>query len=247
MAAVPDLEIWAEREDTGLKYYNIPAGTHLYKSMRNYPDAPLPGDLSFFAFVQEAAELYGIAEKYVTTAPHRLLAMDDEATRMILFNRIPSGDENSRTALKNNYGLRSGIRNSVSSFDWHFVKNFLCKEGYPGYAINNMRTDAGGHFHKEAVFCKAPSVERIGTVSSKKFIDTWISNKAYNDINNVGNKRKNKPVSVFNFGDSGVKSRRLFDDYDDESPKGTSKKGGKCKKNIKSKHRITRRYKPKKA
>lgn len=178
-------------------YFKIPKNTILYTGNLDFPD-PVPyGNLSFFGFDIETAELYGPVYKFVTTAPEKVLALDDVRTKQMLdiladqeIENTEPGDEkriedllSAKRILRENYGLETNRRNSEPRQDWHFVTEFLCKLNlgeYNGYALNFMETAGGGHFHREVAFCRAPNVEILNngeTLSNRKFIQAFLEKK----------------------------------------------------------------------
>jgi hypothetical protein len=124
---------------------------------------------SYFGFHKETSMLYGYSFAYITNQPIRLLAIDSIKTMRYLWgltHEIAEEEDRDKIqkALRTGYGwldeyLEEGkskyppqIRNSFSGVDWPIVE-FLCENGFPGYAANEMITPIGHKFHPECVIC----------------------------------------------------------------------------------------------
>jgi hypothetical protein len=156
--------------EDGLSYYIFPAGYPLFKALKSFRNAKdlilvlNSGTPYFFGlknmdanYIESYEEEYGIIFEYETTQELKLLALDDKHTQKKLYASAPP---NIKTILEENYGYFSGIRNSVADKDRE-LSNYLCREGYQGYAIHTMKTDFEGTFHPELLICNAVDYVRV--------------------------------------------------------------------------------------
>lgn len=167
------------REENGLKFYNIPANYPLFKASKmldNYGSMTLEsGRFYFFGlknmhpeYIENYEKEYGIIFEFITTQPLKLLALDDPDTVDILYEN--TDNSNIKYILDNNYGHTSGIRKTVSDKDRE-LSQYLCEQGYDGYAIKTMPTEGGGTFHTEFMICNATSKTRmIGKITSDEHV-----------------------------------------------------------------------------
>ena len=157
-------------DETKYKYYIIPEKFPLFKATRRPSIEFEDFKPYFFGLVYETTDeideyenLYGAIYKFETTKELRLLALDDPQTIQNLYNN--TNDENIQRILINNYGLNSGIRNSVADKDRE-IANYLCENNFEGYAINTMKADLGGKFHPEFLICDAKNcVEQVDIIT----------------------------------------------------------------------------------
>jgi hypothetical protein len=155
----------------GMAYYIISAGVRLFKATKNSDTLVLmPPRLSFFgvhnmdpAYIESYENEYGIIFAFETTRPYKLLALDQPATKMGLYSRVP---ENIQQILRRNYGYNtmSGSRDSELGSDIA-LSQYLCGQGYQGYAINSMETDTG-EFHPEFMICNVDGIRSLGRVTN---------------------------------------------------------------------------------
>ena len=156
----------------GIAYYILTPGVRLFKVTKNSDKLELrPGQLSFFgvyntdpAYVESYEEEYGIIFAFETTRPYKLLALDHSETKKILYTIVP---ENIQNILRKNYGYntRSGQRNSELTGDLE-LSQYLCDQGYEGYATNTMPTDMGGTFHPEFMICDVGGIKSLRRITN---------------------------------------------------------------------------------
>ena len=117
------------------------------------PQDKLSKDYLFFTPKMDQAKQYGIVSEFETNKPLRVVALDDITEDF--FNSAP---EDVKKYLESNYGYNTDkkLRISTESGDFR-VSQYICDEGYDGYAIDTMATDSEGTFHQEIVICN-PSV-----------------------------------------------------------------------------------------
>jgi len=227
--------------EDGLKFYTIPADYPLFKASKmldNYGSMTLEsGRFYFFGlkkmhpeYIENYETEYGIIFEFITTQPLKLLALDDPDTVDILYEN--TDNSNIRYILDNNYGHADGIRKTVSDKDRE-LSQYLCEQGYDGYAIKTMPTEGGGTFHTEFMICNATSkTEMIGRITSDenvRFILQDAKMKKLDEEREAARKRareeklSNRPVKNFSFG------RLTFgdDDSDDDYDHNPKKSGGR--------------------
>lgn len=175
--------------ENDLKYYIISEGDKLYRgdteAHRSNRRDLIPGKKCFFAMNEATAATYGVVLEYTVGREYKLLALDDANTKKHIHKEAP---KHIQSILEKNYGYTSGIRNSVSKPD-NELADFLCEQGFEGYAINHMKTDFDGKFHPEAMICDTSGLTFSRTVSSESEIKQFISDEA---LRNAAPKRKNK-------------------------------------------------------
>jgi hypothetical protein len=157
--------------DDGLAYYIIRPGCRLFKATKSSDTLDLrPGRLSFFgvhnmdsAYIDSYENEYGIIFAFETTRPYKLLALDHTTTKMALYNRVP---ENIQRILRRNYGYNtmSGARDSELDSDLA-LSQYLCNQGYQGYATKFMDTDTG-EFHPEFMICNVDGIRLLSRVTN---------------------------------------------------------------------------------
>jgi len=156
--------------DDGMAYYMIQPGCPLFKATKRSDTLVLrPGRLSFFGvyntdpdYIESYENEYGIIFAFETTRPYKLLALDHPATKMALYNRVP---ENIQRILRRNYGYTmSGSRDSELNSDIT-LSQYLCDEGYEGYATSSMETDTG-EFHPEFMICNVDGMRPLGRITN---------------------------------------------------------------------------------
>jgi hypothetical protein len=151
--------------------YQIPAGTRLFKSYRDTlakwsPEKVFPVfGPAYFGFDEpNVSENYGFAFAYKTTQPYELLAIDSQNTLAYLWV-LAAHREDVRRTLTVCFGYdgpdapdKPQIRYSDEKWDYVLV-DFLCDNGFKGYAGDYIATDSGGQFHPECVMCDPIHVE----------------------------------------------------------------------------------------
>ena len=156
--------------EDGMAYYIISAGVPLFKATKRSDTLVLrPGRLSFFGvhnldpdYIASYENEYGIIFAFETTRPYKLLALDHPATKAMLYYRAP---ENIKRILRINYGYTmSGRRDSELNSDLT-LSQYLCDEGYEGYATNFMQTDTG-EFHPEFMICRVDGMRPLGRITN---------------------------------------------------------------------------------
>ena len=262
-------------EKDGMFYYIIPEGTKLYRGDTEFylklndnsiKWEDINNKPTFFGILPESVETYGIVYEFITNREYKLLALDDPTTMELLFKKT---NPEIQKILNYNYA-RSGdkTRKSVAKDDFK-LSYFLCKNGYDGYGINHMKTEAGGNFHSEVMICdpKSISLNKIVTDDSeqiKRMKHEYNARKKKEEME-MKRKEEKKKMSSFNNGDSDndkpLSKKTLFGDDDDstddykpllnktlfidESYNSPPKKGGKSnktnKKNKLNKKRTNKR------
>jgi len=154
----------------GMAYYIIQAGVPLFKATKSSDTLDLRrGRLSFFGvhnldrdYIASYENEYGIIFAFETTRPYKLLALDHPATKEALYKKVP---ENIKRFLRRNYGYTmTGRRDSELDSDLA-VSQYLCDEGYEGYATNFMQTDTG-EFHPEFMICHVDGMRPLGRITN---------------------------------------------------------------------------------
>ena len=154
----------------GMAYYIIQAGVPLFKATKSSDALDLRrGRLSFFGvhnmdrdYIESYENQYGIIFAFETTRPYKLLALDQPATKATLYARAP---ENIKRILRRNYGYTmSGRRDSELDSDLA-LSQYLCDEGYEGYATKFMQTDTGD-FHPEFMICNVDGMRPLGRITN---------------------------------------------------------------------------------
>ena len=156
--------------EDGMAYYIIQPGCPLFKATKKSNTLDLRrGRLSFFGvynmdpdYIESYENEYGIIFAFETTRPYKLLALDQPATQATLYARAP---ENIKRILRRNYGYTmSGRRDSELDSDMT-LSQYLCDEGYEGYATNFMQTDTG-EFHPEFMICSVDGMRSLGRITN---------------------------------------------------------------------------------
>lgn len=128
------------------------------------------------------------------------MALDNKYTQTKIYESAP---ENIQTILEMNYGYKNGLRNSDYEPD-RILAEYICKEGYDGYAIKNMATDFGGSFHPEFMFCDIKGINYVKKVTSDE------------RVNQILESEKQKATSRKLY-DSRKKNKHFYlEDYDNE-------------------------------
>ena len=206
--------------DGGMAYYIIRPGCRLFKATKNSDTLVLrPGRLSFFGvyntdpdYIASYENEYGIIFAFETTRPCKLLALDHPATKMVLYNKVP---ENIKRILRRNYGYNtmSGSRDSELDSDLT-LSQYLCDEGYEGYATNFMETDTG-EFHPEFMICNVDGMRPLGRITNDPTKITNILQRGEIDQVSrdlkVSRKGKQKPESPYS---ARARPTNLFVSYD---------------------------------
>ena len=233
-------DFFEKREVGGINMYIIPAGTTLYRGDSNFTDITHPellkGDYKFFTPDAEYADKYGIVFEFKTKNELQLVAMDDISEQF--FTGAP---EEIQDILEDNYGYSSHKRDSVEEKDYK-VSQYVCKQGYQGYAANTMEsTGFDDDLNAEIIICNAEEhVERIQRTTHENKIQSKLDELRMRrtERDRVGPRKKarrdtddqDKPTSMgaLNFGDD-------EDDEKDGSFVRGSLFGGKTKKSTKTK------------
>lgn len=138
-----------------INVYVIDKDTKIYRGDKSdvNPQDKLSKEYLFFTPKMDQAKQYGIVSEFETNKPLRVVALDD-----ITEDFYKSAPEDVKKYLVSNYGYNTDdkLRNTNETGDFH-VSQYICDQGYDGYAIDTMATDAGGKFHQEIVICN-PSV-----------------------------------------------------------------------------------------
>ena len=245
-------DFFEKREVGGINMYIIPVGTTLYRGDSNFTDITHPellkGDYKFFTPDAEYADKYGIVFEFKTKNELQLVAMDDISEQF--FTGAP---EEIQDILEDNYGYSSHKRDSVEEKDYK-VSQYVCKQGYQGYAANTMEsTGFDDDLNAEIIICNAEEhVERIQRTTHENKIQSKLDELRMRrtERDRVGPRKKarrdtddqDKPTSMgaLNFGDD-------EDDEKDGSFVRGSLFGGKTKKSTKTKKSKKKQTKKKKA
>jgi hypothetical protein len=198
------------------------------------PEDKLNKDYLFFTPKMDQAKQYGIVSEFETTKPLRVVALDDITEDF--FNFAPEDVQNH---LVSNYGYNTEekIRNSTETGDFA-VSQYICEQGYDGYAIDTMATDSDGKFHQEIVICNpSVNVKFVDKVKDEENEKKMEKKEAEERANPQGKNRLARSVN----GDFSGVSRSLFDSPP-STPRGGAKRLSKMKKTKgKSKRRTKRR------
>ena len=242
-------DFFEKREVGGINMYIIPVGTTLYRGDSNFTDITHPellkGDYKFFTPDAEYADKYGIVFEFKTKNELQLVAMDDISEQF--FTGAP---EEIQDILEDNYGYSSHKRDSVEEKDYK-VSQYVCKQGYQGYAANTMEsTGFDDDLNAEIIICNAEEhVERIQRRTHENKIQSKLDELRMRrtERDRVGPRKKArrefKPTSMgaLNFGDDGS----LFGGKTKKSTKTKkSKKQSKKKKAKTQKKRKSKKSKP---
>jgi hypothetical protein len=150
------MELIVDRQGFGV--YKIPRGATLFRgdSAPHIYDEGFMGlqdRPTFFGLDKEnVEENYGIAYKFVTLVDLNLVALDKNQGTSF-YDSLP---DEYKQILDENYGYKTGIRDSVSEKDKHILE-YICENGYDGYACGAMSTTMGGTFHAEVALCEPAS------------------------------------------------------------------------------------------
>ena len=142
----------------GFEVYKIPRGASLFRGDSDphiYDEGfmRLQDRPTFFGLDKENVEdNYGIAYKFVTLVELNLVALDKNQGTSF-YDSLP---DNYKQILDENYGYKTGIRDSVSEKDKQILE-YICENGYDGYACGAMSTTMGGTFHAEVALCEPAS------------------------------------------------------------------------------------------
>ena len=238
-------DFFEKREVGGINMYIIPVGTTLYRGDSNFTDIThhelLKGDYKFFTPDAEYADKYGIVFEFKTKNELQLVAMDDISEQF--FTGAP---KEIRDILEDNYGYSSHKRDSVEEKDYE-VSQYICKQGYQGYAANTMEsTGFDDDLNAEIIICNAEEhVERIQRTTHENKIQSKLNELRMRrtERDRVGLQKKPrrefKPPSMgaLDFGDDGslFGGKTKKSTKTKKSKKQTKKKKAKTQKKRKSK------------
>jgi len=239
-------DFFEKREVDRINMYIIPAGTTLYRGDSNFTDITHPellkGDYKFFTPDAEYADKYGIVFEFKTKNELRLVAMDDISEQF--FTDAPKEIQD---ILEDNYGYSSNKRDSVEEKDYK-VSQYVCKQGYQGYAANTMESKGfDDALNAEIIICNAEEhLERIQRTTHENKIQSKRDelHMRRTERDRVGPRKKAKRDT-----DDRVKPPsmgNLFGDDEDSFVRG-SLFGGKTKKSTKTKKSKKKQTKKKKA
>ena len=178
-----DLSVFSKKVlEKGINYYVFPLNYPLFKANKILDRGSVvslqPNRPYFFGlkntdpeYIEDYEREYGVIFEFVTTRVYKLVALDDNVTQNTLYDSAP---ENIKVILEDNYGLNTGIRDSVSEPD-RIISDYICSLGYDGYAINYMKTDnIGGTFHPELMICNADGIQYVGKVTPDSRVESII-------------------------------------------------------------------------
>ena len=158
-----------QKKENGMVYYILPKKYSLFRGDNEidlshgpyiFDDKPY-----FFSTNSEEVEQYGVVFEIKTTQEYKLLALDNEETTETLYTTIK--DREIKKILEQNYGYTTKIRISVSKNDKK-LSDYLCSQGYDGYATDQMETEMGGKFHREIMLCHPQSLDVVKQITSPK-------------------------------------------------------------------------------
>jgi hypothetical protein len=238
------LENIEEAEENGIWYYIIPRGYPLYKATKTYDPTSAglhldPNGYYFFGvkddtpeYIESYEKEYGIIFEFVTTRRYKLLALDKKQTQENLYQNAP---KEIKRILEENYGYINGLRNSETNND-HALSEYICRNGYQGYAIKHMPTIFNGSFHPEFMFCDITGINYVTKVTTDTRVNEILAREKEKNISNqLKEQRKNKKLNQNynhvmhdndNNVDKHVKPKNLFmgNDNDEMDIEGGSKK-----------------------
>jgi len=155
---MPDF-LQQKKEKDGMMYYILPKNYSLFRGDNEIDLSDGPYQFNnmptFFSTNSAEVEQYGIVFEIVTTKEYKLLALDYPETIEKLYHNMENNEM--KKILEKNYGYKTGIRDSVSKNDKK-LSNYLCSQGYDGYATDQMKTDMNGKFHREIMLCHPESL-----------------------------------------------------------------------------------------
>ena len=170
------------QDPNGYSYYEIPANTLLYRGdTALYPHFQKPNVPAFFSTEPKFVKHYGILFRFITTAPMRLLVLDNHADYTKFYDSVP---EDKQTILRRQFGYESGLRDSAYVSDMNLVK-YLCSIGMEGFANDRMRVDdfavvdpyqgeedmKNRPFHPELALC---NLSKIDLVNPQEDVQNYI-------------------------------------------------------------------------
>jgi hypothetical protein len=171
----------------GIKYYIIPKGYPLFRASKTLDEnnsmSLKSGRFYFFglkdshpSYIEEYHKVYGIIFEFVTEKELALIALDDPNTVDIIYQSAPHKIQN---ILDKNYGHSTnnyGLRETEMDPDRE-LSQYLCAQGYQGYAIANMKTIGHGDFHTELMICNAiDNVKLIKQVTTNDVMNQILHN-----------------------------------------------------------------------
>jgi len=241
-----------ETTEDSITYYIIPKGTFLYHGS-NKIDSPKQLDKerhTFFALTNEYANKYaketGNVLRFKVDTELKLVAMDKD--NETLYKKASIEPINIKKIMDENYGFHNQHkRKSIPDKD-NELSEYLCKEGYDGYAANHMEgTTFDEDLDPELIICDKSKLEFGELEKNKVHREPPRVERPQKKRNVIATPMKRGPGL---FGDdeseneSESESERgpgLFgdDESDDETEKGpglfgfsTPTKGGKKKQNL---------------
>ena len=249
-------------EEKSIYYYIFQLGYPLFKgsfltegdSIVLHPDVPY-----FFGlkntdpeYIEAYEEEYGVIFEYKTTREYKLLALDKRESKQYVYDMAEDkGRSDIQDIVIKNYGLHTGIRDSVGEKDSELSK-FICELGLDGYAIHTMKTDMGGTFHPELLICNRDGIEEVSVVTKEDSIEGIKEIGTLRKISKLTRKKKSGVSRRKGSPSKGSTTRRLFSDdsspskkvskslfSDDSKPPQVSRKlfGGKKKTKRNKKHK----------
>jgi hypothetical protein len=212
-----------EIEESGIIYYVIPENYSLFKATKTYDIASGglyldPEGFYFFGVKDETPEYiesyekeYGIIFEFTTTRPYKLLALDTKETQTKLYEDAP---REIQFILEKNYGYINGLRDSESNND-RKLSEYICNQGYHGYAIKHMSTHLGGSFHPEFMFCDISGINYVKKITSDVRVNEILAERKEKEIaeqlkeerKNKRNKRNNQNYNMDETDDNNIEKR----------------------------------------
>lgn len=225
-----DLSVFDNKvEENGLSYYVFPPNYPLFKAHKRLNKGSTitfrPNRHYFFGlknmdeeYINDYETEYGVIFEFKTTRTYRLLALDDKETQITLYNEAPA---NIKIILENNYGYKSGKRDSLSEPD-RILTEYLCSINQEGYAIHNMSTYSGGIFHDELAICDASGIDYVTQVTPEYRAKSIIESGKLQELSNQMKESRKKTKTQFLQSPSSSPpsfrgNNRLFDDDDEFS------------------------------
>jgi hypothetical protein len=191
-------------ENDGMFYYFIPKGSKIYRADNRFKMGEKRWDEitkrpTFFALNKEDAENnYGVTYTLFTDKEYKLLALDNKITIERLLSEIDN--EKIKRILELHYGYKS-TRDSQLKHDLK-ITDYLCKQGYQGYATNVMSTDFGGNFHAEIMICDPKGIHSPIQVTDETRVQKMIEDYRLKRLHREPSVKKKNKKSIFIIKDS---------------------------------------------
>ena len=220
-----------ETTEDSITYYIIPKGTFLYHGS-NKIDSPTQLDEerhTFFALTNKYANKYaketGNVLRFKVDKDLKLVAMDKD--NETLYEKASIEPINIKKIMDENYGFHNEHKRKSIPKNDNELSEYLCKEGYDGYAANHMEgTTFDEDLDPELIICDKSKLEFVELVKNKVHREPPRVERPQKKRNVIATPMKRGPGL---FGDD--------DESEDERGPGlfgfsTPTKGGKKKQNL---------------